>query len=89
MTVGRAATLAGVTFPDTVTVDGSTLLLNGLGLREATRLRVRAYVGGLYLEQRTSDARTVIDSHQLKQVRMEFLRSIDRRNLASGWADSK
>jgi long-chain acyl-CoA synthetase len=89
VTVGRAATLAGVTFPDTVTVDGSTLLLNGLGLREATRLRLRAYVDGRYLEQCTSDARTAIDSHQLKQVRMEFLRSIDRRNLASGWADAK
>ena len=38
--------------------------------------------------RRTSDARTVIDSHQLKQVRLEFLRNIDRRNLASGWADS-
>jgi len=38
---------------------------------------------------RTSDARTVIDSHQLNQDRVEFLRSIDRRNLASGWADSK
>jgi Chalcone isomerase-like len=88
VTVARAGTLAGVTFPDTVTVDGATLVLNGLGLREATRLRVRAYVGGLYLKERTSDARTVIDSHQLKQVRLEFLRNIDHRNLASGWADA-
>jgi Chalcone isomerase-like len=88
LTAAQAATLAGVTFPDTVTVDGTTLVLNGMGLREATRLRVRAYVGGLYLEKRTSDARTVIDSHQLKQVRMEFLRNIDGRRLASGWADS-
>ena len=31
---------------------------------------MRAYDGGLYLEPRTSDARTVIDSHQIKQVRM-------------------
>ena len=83
----RAATLAGVELPDTVTVDGTTLVLNGMGLREATILRVKAYVGGLYLEQRTSDADTVINSHQRKRVTMKFLRDIDRGQLASGWAD--
>jgi hypothetical protein len=84
----RAATLAGVEMPDTVTVDGTTLVLNGMGLREATRLRIKAYVGALYLEKRSSDAGTVIDSHQPKRVTLKFLRDIDRRNLASGWADS-
>jgi hypothetical protein len=29
----RAATLAGVELPHTVTVDGTTLVLNGMGLR--------------------------------------------------------
>ena len=82
-----AATLAGIELPDTVTVDGKTLALNGLGLRQATVLRVKAYVGGLYLEERTSDADTVINSRQLKRVTMKFLRDIDRHPLASGWAD--
>jgi predicted acylesterase/phospholipase RssA/CRP-like cAMP-binding protein len=84
----RAATLAGVEMPDTVTVDGTTLVLNGIGLREATRLRIKAYVGALYLEKPSSDAATVIDSRQPKPVTLKFLRDIDRRNLASGWADS-
>ena len=83
----RAASLAGVDMPDTVTVDGTTLVLNGMGLRQATILRVKAYVGGLYLEQRTSDANTVIDSRQTKRVTMKFLRDIDGGQLASGWAD--
>src|SRR5262250_73368 len=43
--------------------------------------------GGLYLEQGTSDANTVIDSRQVKRVTMRFLRDIDRNPLASGWAD--
>ena len=81
------ATLAGVELPDTVTVDGVTLVLNGIGLRAATVLRVKAYVGGLYLEKRTSDPDTVIDSRQVKRVTMRFLRDIDRNQLASGWAD--
>lgn len=83
----RAATLAGVELPDTVMVDGTKLTLNGMGLRQATVLRVKAYVGGLYLEQRTSDADRVIDSRQLKRVTMKFVRDIDRSRLASGWAE--
>jgi hypothetical protein len=84
----RAAKLAGVELPDTVTVDGATLVLNGLGLRQATALRVKAYVGGLYLERRSSDPETVIDPRRPKRVTLHFLRNIDRGSLASGWADS-
>ena len=84
----QARTLAGVELPDTVTVDGTTLRLNGIGLRAATALRVKAYVGGLYLEQPSSDGATVIDSHQPKRVTMKFLRDIDRQRLTSGWAES-
>ena len=74
--------------PDTVVVDGATLKLNGMGLRAATALRVKAYVGGLYLEQPTHDAATVIDSKQPKRVTMKFLRDIDRERLTGGWAES-
>ena len=84
----QARTLAGVDLPDTVVVDGATLRLNGMGLRAATALRVKAYVGGLYLEQPSSDAATVIDSHQPKRVTMKFLRNIDRQRLTGGWAES-
>ena len=51
-------------------------------------LRVKAYVGALYLSEPSSDPTTVIDSHQLKRVTMKFLRDIDRKSLTSGWADS-
>ena len=36
----RAASLAGVELPDTETVNGTRLVLNGMGLRQATVLRV-------------------------------------------------
>ena len=84
----RARTLAGVDLPDTVVVDGTTLRLNGMGLRQATPLRVKAYVGGLYLKEPSSDPTIVIDSHQPKRVTMKFLRDIDRKSLTSGWAAS-
>lgn len=78
----RAAGLAGVELPDTETVNGKRLVLNGMGLREATVLRVKAYVGGLYLEKSTSDPDTVINSRQCKRVTMVFLRDIDGARLA-------
>ena len=84
----RAATLAGVEMPDTVTVHGSTLVLNGIGLRQVAIVRVKAYVGALYLEQKSSDPKTVIESKQLKRVTLSFLRDIDGAQLASGWAHS-
>jgi chalcone isomerase-like protein len=84
----RAATLAGVEMPDTVTVDGAKLVLNGIGLRQVAIVRVKAYVGALYLEQKSSDPKTVIESKQLKRVTLSFLRDIDGAQLASGWADS-
>ncbi len=84
----QARTLAGVELPDTATVDGSTLRLNGMGLRAATPLRIKAYVGGLYLAAPTSDPAKVIEPSQTKRVVMKFLRDIDRRQLTSGWADS-
>src|SRR5215472_9092079 len=83
----RAASLAGVELPDTETVKDTKLVLNGMGLREATILRVKAYVGGLYLEKRSSDPDTVINSRQCKRVTMVFLRDIDGAQLGSGWAD--
>src|SRR5207247_9289332 len=50
-----AGELAGVTLPDRIQVDSRTLVLNGMGLREATFLKVDVYVAGLYLETTSSD----------------------------------
>jgi hypothetical protein len=58
-----------------------------MGLRQATVLRVKAYVGGLYLEKPSSEPDAVINSRQCKRVTMVFLRDIDGSRLASGWAD--
>ena len=53
-TVAQAKELAGVTMPDTLSVGGKTLKLNGLGLRK--KAIVKVYVGGLYLETPSKDA---------------------------------
>lgn len=82
-----AAELAGVTLPDQERVDGKTLVLNGLGLREATFLRVDVYVAGLYLEAKSDDAAEIIDSAGAKRLVMRFVRSVGRDDLVNAWKE--
>ncbi len=66
-----AGSLAGVTLPDSATVGGQSLVLNGLGLRE--KLFIDIYVGGLYLPAKTSDAAKAIADDVPKRIVMAFL----------------
>jgi hypothetical protein len=70
-----AATLQGVTFPDTATVGGRTVKLNGMGVRVAY-VFVKVYVAGLYLEQPTQNATAATDSDQAKRMLLQFLREV-------------
>lgn len=75
----EARELAGASMPDTLTVAGKTLKLNGMGLRKKAVFKV--YVGGLYLEAPSSDAAAILAADAPKAVRMHFLRSVDRGKL--------
>jgi hypothetical protein len=68
-----AATLEGVTLPDTWPVDGQSLVLNGIGLRTVTIFHVRAYVAGLYLVRRSQDAAQILASPDPKVIVLQFL----------------
>jgi hypothetical protein len=70
-----AATLEGVTFPDSYTVDGQTLILNGIGVRRVTIFRVRIYVAGLYLPRQSHDAAAIMASRGPTVLRLEFIHS--------------
>ena len=82
-----AGELEGVTLPDQVTVSGRNLVLNGLGLREATVLMVNVYVAGLYVEAKSSDAAVILKADQTKQLVMRFVRSVGREKLAEAWTE--
>ena len=85
--VGSAAagTKAGVTMPDTIEVDGKNLVLNGMGLRAATFLKVHVYVAGLYLETPSSDPDTIIRSEQEKRIVLHFVRNVGRNDIVKAW----
>ena len=85
--VARGATLEGVVLADTLEVGGKTLQLNGLGMREATILNVKVYVGGLYLEQRSSDAEAILASDQYKLLTLRFVRDVGVDDVRNGWSE--
>ena len=82
----HAASLAGVTLPDTVQVEGTTLVLNGLGLRK--KFVVKVYVAGLYLEQKSSDPGAIIKADAPKRIVMQFLHGVSKNQLADAFEES-
>ena len=77
-----AAELAGVTMDDQVTVDGSSLKLQGMGLRSF--LGIKIYVAGLYLASPTSDGAAVVSATDGKVVDMVMLRDLAAEKLTGG-----
>lgn len=72
--VGLAVVVAGVRMPDTETVDGKTLKLNGAGVRKKFLFKV--YAAGLYLQTPSKDAAAVLSATEAKSMRLHILRSL-------------
>jgi hypothetical protein len=86
-TPGLAAERAGVKMPDVVSVSGKALKLNGLGVREATIMKVDVYVAGLYLEQPSHDPAAILASPQSKMLHLHFVRDVDRDDIVEAWSE--
>jgi hypothetical protein len=71
-----ARDLAGVTMPETVSISGRQLKLNGMGV--GTKGFFKVYVIALYLERPTSDARTAIQADTVKRIVLTMLRDVSR-----------
>ena len=85
---GHAATaLEGVSVPATRNVGGTTVMLNGLGLRLATMLKVKVYVMALYLETRESDAARIIDSDEAARIELHMLRDVGAKDMHKAWSE--
>jgi hypothetical protein len=81
-----AASLAGVTMPDTQQVAGKTLMLNGLGLR--TKYMVKVYVAGLYVEQKSSDASAIIKADAPKRIVLQFVHGASKGQMTDAFNES-
>jgi predicted enzyme involved in methoxymalonyl-ACP biosynthesis len=74
-----AAELEGVTSADTMTVEGKTLKLNGMGLRKKFIFNV--YVASLYVENTATDAATILKADEVRRVEMKMLRDLDAKTI--------
>jgi hypothetical protein len=76
----------GAQFPERVEVHGTSLVLNGLGLRTATVFSVQVYVAALYVSKQSSDPRAIIDTPGPTQIVMQFLRGLSAGQIRDSWA---
>ena len=67
----------GVTAPDTVTIGASDLVLNGMGIRRATILQAKVYVGSLYLPVKSKDGGHILAMDRPWQLVLRFVRDVD------------
>ncbi|HTP53138.1 MAG TPA: chalcone isomerase family protein [Anaeromyxobacteraceae bacterium] len=93
----RTADVAGVAVPASIVVDGTALLLNGAGVRTVDSvnrhhdhaatpgsrvfLKVKVYVGALYLPRKMNDPASIVALDQPKAVRLTYLRGVARAKI--------
>ena len=80
-----AATIAGVTIPDTTEINGRKLVLNGAGLRK--KFFVKVYTGALYLPARQSNPAAILAADTPWQTTMRFLYDVDKAKIVEAWTE--
>lgn len=84
-TTAAAGKKAGVTLPDTLTISGKQLTLNGMGLREATWLKVDVYVAGLYVANVSSNPAKLVADNEPKVLVLHFVRDVGHGDIVKAW----
>jgi hypothetical protein len=67
----QARQIGGVEIPDSLQKDGTSLVLNGAGIR--TKWMMNIYVGGLYLEAAGSDAAGIVAADEPMAIRLQMV----------------
>ncbi len=78
-TRAQTVELAGVKYPPTATVAGSTLHLNGAGIRY--KFVIKVYTAGLYLAGKATTPEAVLAAPGPKRMHVVMLREIDGNDL--------
>jgi hypothetical protein len=83
----RAAECIGVTMPDEYKLGNDVLVLNGLGARLATMVKVKVYVAGLYLKERSHDPAAIMATDQPRYLELDFVRDVTQKEMTGAWTD--
>ncbi len=78
-----AGVLKGVKMDDSITVDGHTLLLNGMALRKKYFFKV--YVAGMYIPKKEKSAEKILGADTPRVAIMHFMRSVSAGKINDGW----
>jgi len=73
-----------VEYPDTIQVDGQTLVLNGMGLRPGP-LVVKVYMAGAYVTKKARTSKELLDLSTPKRVVVTFMRDVSKKQVATAY----
>lgn len=76
----------GIAFPEHVSVHGTNLALNGLGVRKATLFKVNVYVAALYVPSPTHDPQALLLSGP-SELTLQFVRSVSGKQMREAWTE--
>lgn len=81
------ATCRDISFPRHVTVSGTDLTLNGLGVRKATFLEINVYVAAYYVTQPGHDSQPLIEADTPQQLTLQFVRNVGVDDLRKAFVE--
>ena len=84
-TGANAATVAGATIEDSVSVNNQRLTLNGAGLRK--KFVVKVYVGALYVPVKSNSPAAILAADTPRRQVMHFLYDVDKKKIADAWEE--
>jgi hypothetical protein len=82
-----AVELFGVRFPERVTLGDESLVMNGVGVRRVTILKVGVYVAGLYVRVPTASSREVLRADRPKYLVAVMKRDVSRSDTAPAFRE--
>ena len=81
-----AKTVYDINLPDTVTVSGEKLQLNGYGLRKKFFFKI--YLGSLYSREKATTTEQVLAMPGAKLIRMDFIyKKVEREKITQAFAE--
>jgi hypothetical protein len=69
-----AMEISGVNIPESFRAGEEELILNGAGVR--SKLFIKLYVGGLYLQQKSNDPATIIEGNEPMAIKLHIISSM-------------
>lgn len=81
--VDSVRTVSGVSMPELIEVEGTSLELNGMALRK--KFVVSVYVAGLYVAQKSTSADDILAADTPRRMVMQFKRGVDQKKVCDAW----